>query len=204
MILVTGATGNVGSEVATALTARGEEVRAVVRNPDRGARPEGVEVVRGDLDLPESLASALDGARGVFLLGGLRDMPGLLRQVERSGVEHVVLLTSRCVVGGKPDNAISRIWLDSEAAVRESGAAWTILRPGGFQSNALRWLPQTRSRELKLARRRPGRRHQRRRGCAGRNSMTQSSASHAPDGVGAGDPGSRTGSGGAASGCVVV
>lgn len=97
MILVTGATGNVGSEVATALTARGEEVRAVMRNPDRGALPEGIEVVRGDLDLPHSLTSALDGARGVFLLGGFGDMRGLLRQVERSGVEHVVLL--RAVFG---------------------------------------------------------------------------------------------------------
>ncbi len=142
MILVTGAAGNVGSEVATALMARGEEVRAVVRNPNRGALPEGVEVVRGDLDLPESLTSALDGTRGVFLLGGFADMPGLLRQVERSGVDHVVLLTSRCVVGGKPDNPITRMWLDSEAAVRKSSVAWTILRPSGFQSNALRWLPQ--------------------------------------------------------------
>jgi uncharacterized protein YbjT (DUF2867 family) len=59
-------------------------------------------------------------------------------------VEHVVLLTSRCVVGGRPDNAITRMWLDAEAVVRESGVPWTILRPSGFHSNALRWLPQLR------------------------------------------------------------
>jgi uncharacterized protein YbjT (DUF2867 family) len=47
-------------------------------------------------------------------------------------------------VGGKPDNAITRMWLDSEAAVRDSGIAFTILRPSGFQSNALRWRPQLR------------------------------------------------------------
>jgi uncharacterized protein YbjT (DUF2867 family) len=34
------------------------------------------------------------------------------------------------------------MWLDCEAAVRDSGVAWTILRPSGYQSNALRWLPQ--------------------------------------------------------------
>src|SRR5262249_36491703 len=35
-----------------------------------------------------------------------------------------------------------RMWLESEAAVRASGLPWTILRPSGYQSNALRWLPQ--------------------------------------------------------------
>jgi uncharacterized protein YbjT (DUF2867 family) len=144
MILVTGATGNVGGEVVAALAARGEDVRAVVRDPQRARLPTGVDVVQGDLDLPESLTPALDGARAVFLLGGWGDMPGLLRRIERARVEHVVLLTSRCVVGGKADNPVTRMWLDSEAAVRDSGVAWTVLRPSGYQSNALRWLPQLR------------------------------------------------------------
>jgi uncharacterized protein YbjT (DUF2867 family) len=144
MILVTGATGNVGGEVVAALTARGTDVRAVVRDPARASLPAGVDVVQGDLDLPESLTPALDGARAAFLLGGWGDMPQLLRRMRAARVEHVVLLTSRCVVGGRPDNAVTRMWLDSEAAVRDSGIAWTILRPSGFQSNALRWLPQLR------------------------------------------------------------
>jgi uncharacterized protein YbjT (DUF2867 family) len=42
------------------------------------------------------------------------------------------------------DNPVTRMWLDSEAAVRDSGVAWTVLRPSGYQSNALRWLPQLR------------------------------------------------------------
>ena len=71
-------------------------------------------------------------------------MPGLLRRVADAAVGHVVLLTSRCVIGGQPDNAITRMWLDSEAAVRESGVPWTFLHPSGYQSNALRWLPQLR------------------------------------------------------------
>jgi uncharacterized protein YbjT (DUF2867 family) len=144
MILVTGATGNVGGKVAAALAARGAEVRVVARDPARAKAPAGVEVVQGDLDLAESLTPALDGARAVFLLGGWGDMPELLRRIERAGVEQVVLLTSRCVIGGRPDNPITRMWLDSEAAVRDSGVPWTVLRPSGFQSNALRWLPQLR------------------------------------------------------------
>ena len=80
----------------------------------------------------------------MFLLGGWSDMPELLRRMQRAGVEHVVLLTSRCVVGGRADNAITRMWLDAEAAVRDGGVAWTILRPSGYQSNALRWLGQLR------------------------------------------------------------
>lgn len=142
MIVVTGATGNVGGELVAALAARDQQVRAVVRRPQGATLPAGVEVVRGDLELPESLTPALDGARAVFLLGGWGDMPGLLRRVAGAGVEHVVLLTSRCVVDGKADNPVTRMWLDSEAAVRDSGIEWTILRPSSFHANALRWLPQ--------------------------------------------------------------
>src|SRR5262249_45179979 len=56
----------------------------------------------------------------------------------------VVLLSSRSVVSGSPTNAIVAMWNASEAAVRSSGVPWTILRPSGFISNALRWLPQLR------------------------------------------------------------
>jgi uncharacterized protein YbjT (DUF2867 family) len=144
MILVTGATGNVGGALAAQLAARGEGVRAVVRDPARVKLPAGVDVVQGDLDLPESLMPALTGARAVFLLGGWGDMPELLRRIERARVEHVVLLTSRCVVGGRPDNPVTRMWLDSESAVRDAAVPWTVLRPSGYQSNALRWVSQLR------------------------------------------------------------
>jgi uncharacterized protein YbjT (DUF2867 family) len=146
MIAVTGATGNVGSEVVAALARRGLPTRAVVRDRDTAAAsmPAGVEVIQGDLELPESLTPALRGADSVFLLGGWSDMPGLLHRVADAGVGHVVLLTSRCVIGGRTDNAITRMWLDAEAAVRESGVPWTFLHPSGYQSNALRWLSQLR------------------------------------------------------------
>jgi uncharacterized protein YbjT (DUF2867 family) len=148
MILVTGAAGNVGGEVVAQLAAAGQKVRALVRNREVAAPPPGVEVAAGDLNRPESLAlaPALRGVRGVFLLGGDRDMPALLAAIARAGVERVVLLSSRSALLNDPSNAIVNMWLASEAAVRASGVpSFTLLRPSGFASNALRWLPQLRA-----------------------------------------------------------
>ncbi len=142
MILVTGATGNVGGEVVTQLAQAGVAVRAVARDPGLTMVPDAVEVAGGDLSRPDSLSAALDGVSGVFLLGGFADMPGLLAAIRTAGAERVVLLSSRCVVGGDPENAITRMWLESEAAVRDGGVPATVLRPSGFMANALRWRPQ--------------------------------------------------------------
>ena len=141
MILVTGATGNVGSELVTQLMERGHSVRALTRRGG-GKLPTTVETVTGDLNDPAALTDAFRGVSGVFLLGGYRDMPGVLKEISDAGVERVVLLTSRSVEGGNPSNAIVSMWLESEAAVRASSVNWTILHPGGFMSNALRWAPQ--------------------------------------------------------------
>jgi dihydroflavonol-4-reductase len=71
-VLVTGATGKVGHAVAGALVARGDEVRALVRNPDRASLlPEGVEPVRGDVTEPGSLGPALAGCELVFNAMGI-------------------------------------------------------------------------------------------------------------------------------------
>jgi uncharacterized protein YbjT (DUF2867 family) len=143
VILVTGATGNVGTEVVRALVAACEEVRALVREPAEGGFPAGVETAVGDLNRPETLTGALDRVRGVFLLPGYADMPGLVAEMRRADVEHVVLLSSGAAADGDMSNAISRYMFVSEAAVSESAAAWTIVRASGFMSNALRdWLPQ--------------------------------------------------------------
>jgi uncharacterized protein YbjT (DUF2867 family) len=144
MILVTGATGNVGRELIRALAARGDAVRVLARQPETAVFPPGVQVAAGDLEDPRSLVPALGGVGQVFLLGAFATA-GVLRRIRAAGARSVVLLTSRCVIGGNPDNAVTRMWLNAEAAVRDSGLAWTILRPSGFQSNALRWLPQLRA-----------------------------------------------------------
>jgi uncharacterized protein YbjT (DUF2867 family) len=148
MFLVTGATGNVGGELVRALADAGEGVRALTRGPAAGDFARTVETVTGDLNEAESLRPALAGVRGVFLLPGYADMPAILAEIEKAGVEHVVLLSGSSAASGDMTNAISAYMISSEAAVTESGIPWTILRPSGFMSNALRWIPQLQAGEV--------------------------------------------------------
>jgi uncharacterized protein YbjT (DUF2867 family) len=148
MFLVTGATGNVGSELVAALAAAGERVRAVVRDPAGAALPAGVEAVAGDLNRPETLAPALDGVRGMFLLPGYDGLDDLLARARDAGVERAVLLSGGSVGSGDLTNAVARYMILSERAVEASGLAWTFLRCRAFMSNALRWLPQLRAGDL--------------------------------------------------------
>ncbi|MEV7096418.1 NAD(P)H-binding protein [Amycolatopsis sp. NPDC051045] len=143
MFLITGATGNVGAELVSALAGAGAPVRALVRRPD-AALPEGAEAAVGDLNDPASFADALKGVEGVFLMSGYEDMPGLLARARDAGVRRVVLLSGGSAALADLDNAVSRYMTLSERAVRDSGLDWTFLRPRAFMSNALRWLPQLR------------------------------------------------------------
>jgi uncharacterized protein YbjT (DUF2867 family) len=146
MILVAGATGNVGGELVRVLAGAGRPVRALSRGVLPSSElPEGAEGAVGNLDRPETLPGALDGVCGVFLLSGYKDMDGLLAEIRRAGAGRVVLLSGRSVESSDTGNAISRYMIDSEDAVRESGVPWTILRPSAFMSNALRWAPQLRA-----------------------------------------------------------
>jgi uncharacterized protein YbjT (DUF2867 family) len=145
MILVAGATGNVGAELVRVLAAAGEPVRALTRRPQAATVPAGATAVGGDLNDPDSLADAFDGLRGIFLLSGYRNMPGLLARVRQAGARQVVLLSGSSAGARDLDNAISRYMVDSETAVRDSGLAWTILRPVSFMSNTLEWAGQLRA-----------------------------------------------------------
>jgi uncharacterized protein YbjT (DUF2867 family) len=147
LILVAGATGNVGSELVGQLVGAGVQVRALVRSADANL-PDGVHFAVGDLNEPNSLAHALEGAKGMFLLSGYRGLSALLKRAREAEVERVVLLSGGSAVASNVENAISRYMLDSEEAVRGSGLAWTILRPFAFMSNAMRWLPQLRAGDL--------------------------------------------------------
>lgn len=144
MIAVSGAAGVVGGEVLRAAEASGLATRALVRHvPADGLA--ATESVRVDLDDPGAAGRALAGCDSLFLLAGFADMPGLLAAARDAGVQRVVLLSSGAVDGGIETNAVVHMAAESERAVRASGLAWTILRPSGFQSNALRWLPQLES-----------------------------------------------------------
>jgi uncharacterized protein YbjT (DUF2867 family) len=72
-------------------------------------------------------------------------MEGIVAEARAAGVERVVLLSGSSAGSGDTSNAISAYMLRSEGAVRQSGLAFTILRPFGFMSNALRWRDQLRA-----------------------------------------------------------
>src|SRR3954467_1026138 len=93
-VLVTGATGNVGEHVVSALVAQGHDVRAVVRDPGRASLPGSVEVVRADLSSPETLATGLHGVESVYLMWpGLPVKPRVV-QIIAEHAERVVYLSA--------------------------------------------------------------------------------------------------------------
>jgi uncharacterized protein YbjT (DUF2867 family) len=139
MILVTGATGNVGRELVRELA--GTPVRALTRDPS--APP---PAVTGDLTVPESLGPALAGVSAMFLLSGYS--PEVFTQARKAGVARVVLMSGSSAETGDRGNAVARYMIDTEEALRESGLAWTVLRPRTFMSNTLRWAPQVRAGDI--------------------------------------------------------
>src|SRR3954454_17141117 len=152
MILVTGATGNVGAELVHALAAAGEPVRALVRDDARrAALPAGVEAAVGDLNRPDTVAPALEGVRGVHLLAGYAGLPDALERMRRAGVERVTLQSSSAAPSGDTTNAVARYHIESEAAIRDSGLEWTFLQPNTFMSNTLQWADAVRRGETVTA-----------------------------------------------------
>jgi uncharacterized protein YbjT (DUF2867 family) len=142
MIVVMGATGNVGRPLVAALAEAGAEVTAVSRRAS-GDTP-GVRHARADLTEPESFRPVLDGAEALFLHNGgagagLATAADLLDVAKRAGVRRVVLLSS-IGVATRPDTASHGVaGRAAEDAVHDSGLDWTVLRPGGFASNAFAW-----------------------------------------------------------------
>lgn len=154
MILITAATGQVGSAALNALATAGTEVRALVRDPSVFAAPEGVQVVQGDFDDDTSMANALKGV-SVMLLAG-RDSPDsvsqhrrVLAQVRQSGVRHIVKLSA---IGASPKSpvALMREHHEGDEEVRKGPAVWTLLKPHLYMQNLLRAADVVR-RERKLA-----------------------------------------------------
>ncbi|WP_039829091.1 NAD(P)H-binding protein [Nocardia testacea] len=149
MILITGATGTIGSELVRLLSAGGERVRALTRNPGTASVPAGVEVVHGDYTDVPGVARAMTGAESVFVLGLLgpeyiETDRALIRAARDAGARRIVKLSAI----GTGDPALGRVgtWhLPGEEAVRDSGVDWTVLRPSSFASNTLAWAPAIRA-----------------------------------------------------------
>ncbi|MFG2175568.1 SDR family oxidoreductase [Streptomyces niveus] len=154
MIVVTGATGNIGRPLTQALAEAGEQVTAVSRHTT--AVPDGVRHVVADLAEPAGLRPALDGAKALFLLlsGDLHATGAapadIIGEAASAGVRRVVLLSTLGVVT-RPFGQTRMAMRALEDTLRESGLEWAILRPGGFASNALWWAESVRARQVVAA-----------------------------------------------------
>jgi uncharacterized protein YbjT (DUF2867 family) len=148
-ILVIGGTGTVGRQVVSRLTAMGAQVRALLRNPAAAQLPPQVEVVRGDLTLPETLDSCLEGIDTVFLVWtapAAAVAPALERIAKHA--RRTVFLSAPLKTAHplfqqpNPGRAMGE---QIERLIETSGLQWTFLRPGMFAANALSWwAPQVR------------------------------------------------------------
>ncbi|WP_399924118.1 NAD(P)H-binding protein [Streptomyces kanamyceticus] len=149
MIVVTGATGNVGRALVGRLTAEGTPVRALTRAPDRAGLPESVDVghldLSGDRPRPADLAPLFEGASGLFLhlQAAGTHTAALLEAARASGVRHVTVLSSGIIQdGADTSHPIYAAHAQLEAHVTESGLGHTFLRPNAFATNSLQWAPQ--------------------------------------------------------------
>jgi uncharacterized protein YbjT (DUF2867 family) len=143
MILITGATGHVGSELITALLpTQAGHIRVLTRNPN-AVFPDGTQKVMADLG-DSDLAPVLGGVDAVFLLTDGLNIAShgerLVVAAMRAGVERIVKLSVLSVGHGATD-LITSGHRAGEEAIRASGIGWTFLRPTAFMSNALNWAP---------------------------------------------------------------
>jgi uncharacterized protein YbjT (DUF2867 family) len=134
-ILVTGATGNVGSSVVRELRDRGVPVRAFARKP----ADLGVEVAVGDFEDAASIRRALAGVDRVFLSSGdgprkVEHESAVIDAAAAAGVELVVKASTHAADPGSPLPPLA--WNGrSEEHLRRSGAPAVILRSGFYMTN---------------------------------------------------------------------
>lgn len=141
MIVVTGATGNIGSELIRLLAERGAEVKALSRKPDPGNGPPNIEWVQADLADRRRLSQVFAGAERLFLLtGNVENMVQLQKNAiaaaEETGVDHIVKLSA--LGASEHSKSVIGVWhYNIEQALRASDVRWTILRPHVFMQNLL-------------------------------------------------------------------
>lgn len=139
-ILVTGATGTLGGTVARQLLSAGEQVRALVRDPDKASALEdsGAELVQGDLAKPETLDPALDGIERAFLLTrpSVELETNFVEAARRGGLGHLV---KQSAMGADPNSPYDMPSAHGkmEQAIEASGLPYTFLRPTHFMQNLL-------------------------------------------------------------------
>jgi len=141
MILITGASGNVGREVVKQALALGLKIRATFLSAAVAAKaPAGLEGVIMDYAKPETIRPALRGVERIFLVAPpIRDLPALeanfIREVQAAGRKHIVKLSA---LGGR-ESIFPSGHRDSEENIEASGLPYTFLRPNGFMQNLVNY-----------------------------------------------------------------
>jgi uncharacterized protein YbjT (DUF2867 family) len=152
VILVTGASGTLGSEVVRGLRAAQIPFRAAYHSAPKAeaAQAQGIDALTLDFEHPETLEKAFSGVIRLFLLGPpVPDQTRLelnaVNAAEAAGVRHVVKLST---IGAEDETfLIGRVHRQSEKALEASGMAWTFLRANAFMQNALTQMGETIRRE---------------------------------------------------------
>jgi uncharacterized protein YbjT (DUF2867 family) len=141
MILVVGATGMFGGQVAHELLRQGRPVRALVRDEAKGQalREAGAELAVADLDRPETLAGAVRGVETVFLVspmdGRIADREiAVTEAASVANVQRVVKLHGAVRHDG---DALDRLHQASIARLRESGLSWVLVSPNSVIETTL-------------------------------------------------------------------
>ena len=143
-VLVTGATGRVGRLVVDLLRDSGVPVRALTRRCEAASTlPADVEVVTGDLTVPESLDAGLRDVGAVFLVWTAppTTAPAVVERLA-SRAARVVLLSSPHQTPHpffRQPNPMAVLHADLERLIASAGLESTIIRPGMFASNVLSW-----------------------------------------------------------------
>jgi uncharacterized protein YbjT (DUF2867 family) len=143
VILITGATGHVGSELVRLVAGAGTPARALVHSPDKAVpiKRLGLETILGDFEEPDTLDAAMAGCDRLFLLSPPNPRQpeqeqNVIDAAKRAGVAHVV---KQSVPGADPDAEIvfGRWHAQIEQYLAQSGLAHTLLRPSYFMQNFL-------------------------------------------------------------------
>ncbi len=143
-VLVIGATGRVGRAVVDQLVGAGVPVRALTHRPEAAATlPADVEVVTGDLTVPESLDAGLRGVGAVFLVWTIppATAPAVIERLATHALRVVFLSSPHQTPHPffQQPNPMAVLHADIERLIVAAGLESTIIRPGVFASNSLYW-----------------------------------------------------------------
>ena len=143
MILITGATGKTGYAKAKSRGEKGETFRALIRNEEKkeGLESLGGEVVIGSIENTEVVNQSMQGVKTVLVLlpnseSQLALEKQLVDSAKQAGVERIVKMSS---IEATPDatSPIPKLHLESEEYIKQSGLAWTMIKPNFYMQNLL-------------------------------------------------------------------